>query len=397
MFISRAAVVFLMLTAATAIAGPPSDAQIKKDLGGPGILKLRFTGGPGTVQLNTDTLTREYTRRVEITQTTEYPGIKVIITADAVYQRVTASQYRYWKLRVFENRYDGIPNPTVKEIEAVLDTDRGAIFGNGMANVIVKVVEPPRLAEPPAWNWHDPKSVSFAMTAKVDIVASNTELETVALTFNVRLYRDDLKAPWNGFLGSPDKREPIGRTKYTAEQIRNMPRLAQLARETEARARSGKLPAVELPAFATAQELGRYVHKVLREGPRARAEAVLRALIAPRHFATGSTVLLGTEAEEMITGSLDAAFGPGATYAEQYCATPTIDMRGSRSVVSIIGVKPEIVTQLTTQAGSGKLVDGVEVGGRLMLDNVAVRTRDDERTRAWIASFSDRKKLCPTD
>jgi hypothetical protein len=396
MLISRVAVVVLMLTAATAIAGPPSDARIKKDLMAPGILKLRFTGGPGTVAMNTDTLTREYTRRVEITQTTEYPGVKVIVTGDAVYQRVSAEQYRYWKFRVYENRYDGIPNPTIKEIDAVLDTDRAAIFG-GLANTIVKVVEPPQLAEPPAWNWHDPKSVSFAMTAKADIVKSNTELETVAITLEIRLYRDDLKGPWKSFMGSTRKREPLGRTKYTYDEIKNMPRLAQQAREALAKARAEKLPAITLPEFATAEDLGRYVHKVLREGPRERAEAVLRALIAPRHYAPGSTVRLGSDAEEMLTSSLEFAFRSTGSYAEQYCATPNIEMRGSRTTVSIIGAKPELVTQIRVQTAGGKLVDGAEVGARLMIDDVAVRTRDDDKTRAYIASFSDRKKLCPAD
>jgi hypothetical protein len=396
MFISRVAVVVLMLTAATAVAGPPSDARIKKDLMAPGILKLRFTGGPGTVAMNTDTMTREYTRRVELTQTTEYPGIKVILTGDAVYQRVGAEQYRYWKFRVYENRYDGIPNPTVKEIEATLDTDRPAVFG-GLANMIVKVIEPPRLAEPPAWNWHDPKSVSFEMTAKVDLVKNNTELETVAVTLEVRLYRDDLKAPWKSFLGSTKKREPLGRSKHTYDEIKNMPRLAQQAREVEAKARAEKLPAVTLPEFASAEDLGRYVHKVLREGPRERAEAVLRALIAPRHYVSGSSVRLGSDAEEMLTHALDAAFRSPGGYAEQYCATPNIDMRGSSTTVSIIGVKSDLVTQLRAQAAGGKLVDGVEVGARLMLDDVAVRTRNDDKTRAYIASFTDRKKLCPAD
>ena len=219
MSISRVVLV-LLVTTATAAAGPPSDAKVRKDMTEPGQIALRLPGSPGGVHLNTDTLTYEYARRVEITQKTEYPGVKVIITGDAVYQRVGRDQYRYWKFRVIENRYDGIPNPTAPDIDAVLDTDRSAAFGGGMANVIVKVVEPLRLAEPAGWNWHEPTSVSFAMTGKVDLVKSNTEIETVAITVDVRLYRDDLKAPWKSFLSSPQNRESIRvATSQTASQF----------------------------------------------------------------------------------------------------------------------------------------------------------------------------------
>ncbi|MEZ4363361.1 MAG: hypothetical protein R3B48_24520 [Kofleriaceae bacterium] len=381
---------------ATSVAAQPSDRQIKKDLTAKGTISIKLVGR-GTVQANTDTLNYEYVRRAEIVRQSEYPGIKLRVIGDAVYQRVSRGRFTYWKFRVAENRYDGIPNPTPAEIEAILATDRVKQFGEGFANTIVKIVEEPTLAADPKWIWHDPKSVSFAMVAKVEQVASYTELETVAVTLDVRLYREDFKGKWTGFLVSPAKREPLGRTKYTADQISKMPRLAQQVAELEAKAAAAQRPSVSIPEFASAEDLARFVHRALREGPRAQTEAVLRALLAPSHYAPGSAVLLGNAGERLVTDALDHAFGAAATYAAQYCAEPVYETRGSQTHVAILGVKSNLVSEVAASKTGGKLVDGVEVGARWMLDGLKVRVRDDDQTREWIASFSDRKKLCPND
>jgi len=386
----------VLAVTATSVAAQPSDRQIKKDLTSKATISIKLVG-KGTVQANTDTLNYEYVRGAEIVLKSEYPGIKLRVIGDAVYQRVGRGKFTYWKFRVAENRYDGIPNPTAAEIKAIIETDRVKELGEGLANTIVKVVEEPTLAPDPQWTWHDPKSVSFQMVAKVDQVASYTELETVAVTLDVRLYRDDMKGAWTRFFVSPSKREPLGRTKYTSDEISRMPRLIQQAAELAAKTAAAKLPQVSIPEFASAEELARFVHRTLREGPREQAEAVLRALLTPSHYATGSTVLLASSGERLVADSLDTAFGAAATYAQQYCAAPVMEARGSKTHVSIIGVKTNLVSEVTAIQTGGKLVDGVEVGANWMLDDLKVRVRDDDQTRQWVASFSDHKKLCPND
>lgn len=380
----------------TTVRAQPTDRQIKKDLTSKVTIKIKLVG-TGTVQANTDTLNYEYVRGAEIVEKTDYKGINVIVTGDAVYQRVGHGKYTYWKFRVIDNRYEGIPNPKADEITAVLATKPGAQFGEGFASSIVKVIDPPALAADPGWFWHDPMSVSFAMVAKVDTIKNYTEIETQLVTLDVRLYRDAIDSPWKSFLVSPSKRETLATTKHTADEVSKMMRLPQQVAEVAAKDAVAKLPAVTIPDFASAEELARFVHRALREGPRDHAEAVLRAVLAPSHFESGSTVLLASSGKQLVDNALASAFGANATYAEQYCAEPEMDARGSKTHLAIGGVKADLVTSFGAIRAGGKLVDGVETGSRWMLDELVVRVRDDDKTREWIASFADRGKLCPKD
>ena len=384
------------LAVATTAAAQPSDRQVKKDLTSKNVKSIKLPGKGSAVELNPDTLVYEYSRYAELTEPTEWKGIKVIVTGFAVYQKVGRA-WRYWKFRVAANRYDGIPNPTAADIDAVLDTDRAKQFGEGAANTIVKVIEAPALAADPKWNWESPTLVSFEMTGKVEAVVSYTETEVQDLVLEVRLYRDRIDGPWTGFLATPTTRTAGARTKHTADEVRAMPNLVQQAAEDRARTLAASRPAVELPAFASAEELARYVHKTLREGPRETADAVLRALAAPRLYATGSTVLLSTEGEQIVTNAVTYAFAPSASYALEYCASPTLDTRGTKTRFYVKGVKDNMVTEIVAVQAGGTLKDGVEVGATWMLDDVRVRTRDDADTLAWIKSYSDRSKLCPND
>lgn len=385
-----------LIVLATSAAAQPSDRQIKKDLTDKATLKIKLVG-KGTVQLNTDTLNYEYIRGAEILLKSSYQGINVIVTGDAVYQKVGKNKYTYWKFRVFENRYEGIPNPKPEEIAALLATEPVKQYGEGFASNIVKVIEPPALAENPEWVWHEPKSVSFKMVTKVETIASNTETETERVTLDVRLYRDDMKGPWRSFMASTDKRESLGRNKHTADEIAKMLRLPQQAAEIASKAAVAKLPAVQVPEFASPEELARFIHRALREGPRDRAEATLRAVIAPQYYAPGSAVLLSNSGQQMIDGALDEAFGRAVTYGVEYCAEPVVETSEGSRMVRLRGVKDTFATDVFAVKTGGKLVDGVEVGAKWMLDDLDVRVWDSEADRAWIASFSDRKKLCPKD
>jgi len=396
--IKRIAILMLVLGGSGGVArAQPSDAQVKKDLGGSGVLKVTLTGKRGTVQGNLDTLNYEYVRGAEILRTTEWPGVKLIVTGDAVYQRGGRGKFTYWKFRVIDNRYEGIPNPSQADIDKVLDTNRADSFGGGVSHIIRKVRKPLVLAKDPQWNWHSPNSVSFLMVGEMEKPTSNTDLEAFAATVEIRLYRDDMKQAWKTFMASPKEQVSLGKTRYTEEELRNLPSLAQQAEEQAAKAQLAKLPKVDIPDFATHDELAAYVHKVFREGPREKAEATVRALLSPESFAPGSTTLLHGRAAEMLKWSLDGAFGDKGSYGLEYCANARTETRGTKNRTYFIGVKPNLISEIVSTRAGGAYKDGVKVGERLMLESIAIRTTDDADTLAWIASFSDRKKLCPED
>src|SRR6266550_2345485 len=82
--------------AAPAVFAQPTEAQIRRDLTNTGVLEIRFTKKPGTLQRNPDTRVNEFVRGVEVFRKTDMPGVKLLVVGDAVYQQYP-SGFRYWK------------------------------------------------------------------------------------------------------------------------------------------------------------------------------------------------------------------------------------------------------------------------------------------------------------
>ena len=222
----------LMALAAPMVFAQPTDAQIRHDLMNPGVLEIRFTQKPGTLQRNSDTKVNEFVRGVEVLRTTDVPGVRLLVAGDAVYQQYP-SGFRYWKFRALENRYDGIPNPTEAEIVEILRKDPAKMYG-GAANVVLAPAEPPKLAAQPEWTWHTPNSVSFVMTVHERRRVSYTEVETAEQDYEIRLYRSAIGQPWMNFIGSPKAgpghRRPIEKKTYSRSEVAAMKTVVQAGR-----------------------------------------------------------------------------------------------------------------------------------------------------------------------
>lgn len=208
----------LILISASSFA-QPSEAQIKKDVGNAGVLSFRFTKPTGTKQWNEDTKNWEYVRGVEVVRNSEYAGIKLIVAGDAVYQYTGGGGYSYWKFRTLSNKYEGIPNPTETEIMSLINANPNQFFG-GRLYRMVDLLEKPHISDTPNWLWHKPTSVEFKMKAKYETMLSNTETEVIEQTFNVRLYRDDIKGAWLRYASIPSslasEKKSFGKKTYSS-------------------------------------------------------------------------------------------------------------------------------------------------------------------------------------
>lgn len=387
--------VLLLLSASAAAAGTPSDAQVRKQMQSPGVIEVRLTSAPGTVQGNADILNHEFVRGVEVVRTTEFPGIRVVVIGDAVYQYAGGGKWNYWKFRVIENVYEGLPDPKPEEVQAILDKDKTRAFGGGLENVIVQVHTWPRPSADTKWKWDSLNSVSFTATAKIDLVASNTEIETVEQELTIRLLRDDMKAPWKGYIAAPTTRRSLGRSTVPQAELAHRPRLAQQVRDEAQAARNAKLPQVEVPEFASAGELVAFVHRTLREGPPEKVEAVFLALAAPNLRGPGGNVLnsLGTQ---MLQQALKIAYGGRLPYGKLYCGDSAV-APGQNGRFTIAAVVPKFASEILVVKAGGKMVDGVRTGDRFLIEDAKIRSQDDDQIVEYVNSFSDRRKLCPKD
>jgi len=374
----------LVLLTGSAIAGTPSDAQVKKQMQSPGVIEVRLTSSPGTVQGNTDVMNHEFVRGVEVVRKTEYPGIRVVVVGDAVYQYAGAGKWSYWKFRVIENVYEGLPDPKPEEVQAILDKDKTRSFGGGLENVIVQVHAWPRPSADTKWKWDSLNSVSFTATAKVDIVASNTEIETIEQELTIRLLRDDLKAPWKTYIASPTTRRSLGRTTVPAAELARRPRLVQQILDEAQAARNAELPEVAIPEFASADELVSFVHKTLREGPPEKAEAVFLALAAPNLRGASGNVLNSLGAQ-MVKQNLKSAYGGRLPYGRLYCGDSAIGP-GKNGRYHIAAVVPKFASEILVVKAGGKMVDGVRSGDRFLIEDAKIRTQDDDQILEYVSS-----------
>lgn len=403
MQLTRLVLVTTLVTAATAAGGvaaaQPSDKQVKKDLTSKGVKKITLSKHRGTKTWNADVNAYEFVRGAEIVS--DYPaleGVDVIVVGDAVYQQYGKS-WRYWKFRVVSNRYTGIPNPTADEIMALVNADLSGLVSSYWYNRIVGDLRGLRLADDPQWTWHTPASVSFRMVVGYDAIISNTEIETVDQVYEVRLYRDDHQSPWKPtFLSTARERTQHAVKKHTADEVRAMKTLGMLDADRRAQAALDALPAVEVPAFASAEALATHTYGVLHTATAAELEAYLIRVLAPSFFVEGSTVQLNGRGADMVNHNVERAHGKQAPFSKLYCRTPSVDAkRSSGTRYYLVSVIDGLTTMIAADQFGGTYKNGKKVGQQWKLTDLYVGMKDDADTIALIDSYDDRKALCPRD
>jgi len=185
-----------------AVSAQPTDAQIKKDLTGAKTVSVSL-GAPGKMEWSKTYKKYVWTRSFTAKVKTEEPGIFVMVKGYASYD-VMGGRYVFWRTFTTSNSYEGIPDPTTAEIQALIGKFGAEQFlGNYYFNRVVGKVESIGLAADPKYFWHTPNSVSF------NVVAVYTEKtndiggrERVARTFEIRLYRDSVKSSWKNLIST---------------------------------------------------------------------------------------------------------------------------------------------------------------------------------------------------
>jgi hypothetical protein len=186
----------------SAVSAQPNDARIKKDLSGPKTVSVAL-GQPGKIEWSKTYKKYVWTRSFTAKVNTQESGIFVIVKGYASYD-VMAGRYVYWRSFTTSNSYEGIPDPTAADVQALIGKFGTEQFmGNYHFNRVVGRVETIGLATEPGYIWHTPNSVSFNVmavyTEKTNDIGGR---QKVARTFEIRLYRDSVKAPWKNLIST---------------------------------------------------------------------------------------------------------------------------------------------------------------------------------------------------
>lgn len=387
----------------------PSDAKVKSDAigNGSGVIGFKFTKTTGTRQWNSSAGNWEYVRGVQVKRKSEYPGINLIVNEDVVYQYTGNGGYSFWKVRVVSNEYEGIPNPTAKEINDFISKDWAKFYGYYFS-VITKLWHQPMLADKPEWMWHSPNSVEFRMKMKFDYIIRAKGIETLECIWKVRFYRDDPKSPWKSMFAVRSEEaadlKVVGMKEYTIAQMEDFQKQTlefTMAEQTAKQQAAELSKIITVPDFADAEEMLRFLHDILRNGNPEKLRAVMLQVLAPGFFVTGSRVQLLPVEEQNLANVISAVYNDKVKYKQLYCQVPfyTVERWGNsatRRDITIKSVVDKCNTLFTIDRVNMGYVEGVPVT-RLAILSYGIYVRQDQDAINYINSFSDRKKICPND
>jgi hypothetical protein len=372
----------------------PSDAQIKKDISGPGILSVKLLGR-GSRVWNTAHRLYVWDRSAVVVRKAcipEYPNAKLEIGGIASYS-IVGGRFPFRKFLVTYNSYSGIPAPSSKAVIGLINKDLPEFLGHAYYS-IVGPVQPIAIASEPKWDWHTPNSVSVRVTTGYRKKVSSTQVENKKAVATVRLYRDAIKKPWTKFMASGQQETTLGVTTYKEDVLSAMKTLNIIDAERSAKARLAALPAVQVPSFKTDLELFAWLNQILREGNPKKTEAVLRRTLSPSYFEKGSTVLLNSQGEELVNAALRNAYEGRISYAEQYPANLNVSHYQPNSI-SFWNADGRHMSSMSAELTGGTWQNGVKVGQRLKLKELSIAVLKDADEIARLRSLPPATRFAP--
>lgn len=198
----------LLLGFGTEASAQPTDEQVKKDLTAPKTVLVTL-GKPGKVEWSSTYKKYVWTRNFTSKLKTDDPDIFVIVKGYIVYDLV-AGKYVKWRTFTTSNSYEGIPDPTPAEVQALVEKFGLAKFMDSWYDRVIGKVESAGLAAEPKFEWHTPNSVSFNFTVvyteRTNDVGGKERLKR---TLRIRLYRDGVKMDWKSLLSTNETVEKL--------------------------------------------------------------------------------------------------------------------------------------------------------------------------------------------
>lgn len=187
----------------TEFSAQPSDAQIKRDLTGAKTVSVTL-GGPGKMEWSGTYKKFAWTRAFTARVNSDYPDIFVLVKGYAMYD-VMGGKYVFWRSFTTSNSYEGLPDPTEADVQGfIAKFGMERFLGNYDFNRVIGKIESLRLADEPKFTWHTPHSVSFHVVAVFTKRTNNVGGgERIARTYEIRLYRDDVRSAWKNIDSTP--------------------------------------------------------------------------------------------------------------------------------------------------------------------------------------------------
>ena len=309
---------FFLLCAAPSAFAQPSDAAVTQRLKSenPKILSVKFSSSSGSVNkiLKDGVWVYEYQRSYTLRVPTEYEGITQIIRGTDYYIK-TGSSYSFSWAGISWREFEGIPNPSEEDVMRLAAEDPSKALAP-FYEKIVGEVESLGLAEDPKWEWLDINSVTVQVRAVYAYKDVQNTVKKVEKLFEWRLYRDDMKDPFNQFIASPvgdtNATKVLSSKQYSDMEFIRIKTLADMVRKKKADARFDKLPKLSMPDPNDLDATSEYLHKLLKEADAKKIEAFLFQALSSKFIVDG---IPSDEFERLLKKTVDQA----SRYQQQYC------------------------------------------------------------------------------
>jgi hypothetical protein len=180
----------------------PTDAQIKRDISSPMTISVTL-GGPGKREWSSGFKKYVWSRSFTAKNRTDDPKVNIIIRGSASYD-IVGGRYTFWRTFISSNEYEGIPNPTAADVDALIEKfGLSKFMGSARYNSVIGKVESIGLSEEPNFVWNNPNSVSFnVVTVYRERINDIGGSERISQVFEIRLYRNSLDAEWHNMISS---------------------------------------------------------------------------------------------------------------------------------------------------------------------------------------------------
>jgi hypothetical protein len=233
-----------------------------------------------------------FTQPFEVVQKSEFPEYPVRYKASLRYMK-SGNSWVFEQFTVGSSSYLNVPAPDKTEMINQL-TEHPDIWMGNIINYAVGEIESIDFPTDPDWYFRKPTDVAFYVQVIFTVIASPTELEKAEHLYRIYAKRENLTTPWKITNGSEktDAKNPISKTKYSPEEIKNMKSIGRLAEENAAAATMSSLPKVpDAPVFKSDKQLFYYLHEKLLNAPDGpTAESYIMTVVDASCYEDGSTV-----------------------------------------------------------------------------------------------------------
>jgi hypothetical protein len=271
-------------------AQTPSDAILRAKIKAnyKGATAIQLEGNGGTEKVYEDGVWKIYYKRSFHTsfKNPDYPGITAIVYGAIRYIKV-GNRFVFNKFFSRGTEMKGAPKPNIETVRKLLNNDIYKFVGHNNYNDITSEISEINFVPNTKFKWSDLDHVEFNIKVIYTKKNSNNELEKAIHFYEIHLYSEGYKKPWNKFQAfeKSDFKKVISKQKLSESELKALKSLAEIDENNKAQAALKDLPKVDdAPKFQTDKQLFYYIQDKLMVSAPKEARAHLYQVLSKRVF-----------------------------------------------------------------------------------------------------------------